>query len=173
MDRKKEAARTIKRIVLKKKAQEYYKSWSEDNYKGIKSGKMPIAAQSLFRRMRTYPIKLNTPIYRGVRNQALRGKLNSPNGLANSFSSFTRANNVAKRFAMYGNSPGFVMVLKPGRVSGINSRIFGGSWEEEVTLPPGKYYRDFSKAITYNKQKIAMVPVIFKPSNRIMYINYN
>ena len=66
--KKKEASRTIKRIVMKRYAQKAFLNYTGNNYANIKSGKFPTKSQALFRRMKMFPITVNAPLYRGIVN---------------------------------------------------------------------------------------------------------
>ena len=95
--RKKNAARTIKRIVTKKYTVGKYRNFKGMHYTSIKSGNYPTHASSLMRRMKTFPVNLQMPIYRGVQNFGAKihgrpkilNKLLANGKLENSFASFS------------------------------------------------------------------------------------
>jgi hypothetical protein len=184
----KNAARTIKRIVLKKQALGHYRKFTGAHSTNIKAGKNIIASTSLFRRMKTYPITSNKPLYRGLTGENIYNKFMRNGKLNNSFASFALNNkNVALEFASGSGSgkKGFVIILPPGRYPGINSKKFGGGGfsEREVTLAPGTYTINKNKNIAttnYNVWgngsltiKIPSIHVKYKPSNTLTYVKYN
>ena len=153
------AARTIKRIVTKKYAQGKYRNYTETGYISIRRGKMPSHKAAILRRMKTYPIYVRTPIYRGIRslNRFVNGKLTNY-----SFSSFSNNNNTARHFSNYGgfSKGGYLLVLKPGKYPGINRRKFIHNNEErEITLAPGTF-----EIINKNNNK-KLIHVRYTPLN--------
>ena len=159
--RKKEAQRTIKRIVTKKYTLGKYRNWSEVKYANIKAGRAPTHATAMLRRMKMFPVTINQPLYRGISGYAIKNILLGNKQLNNSFASFSVNFNQARRFAAGG---GFIMILPPGRYPAINSRTFGGSngLEKEVTLAPGFYVLNKNKAL-YTKNRYNMIPVKYTP----------
>jgi len=109
--------------------------------------------------MKTYPIYVRVPIYRGIRslNRFVNGKLTNY-----SFSSFSKNNNTARNFSsLHGISTGgYVLVLKPGKYPGINRRKFIHNKEErEITLAPGTF-----EIINKNNNK-RLIHVRYTPLN--------
>jgi hypothetical protein len=142
--RTKQAARTIKRIVTKKYAQNKYKNYIGGNYTSIRKGYYPLHTESIQRRMRTHPINVNVPIYRGITPN--RGPLTLNRVFVNkkivnkSFASFSKNRSVAKMFAGNLQNNGYIIVLPPGRYPAINRKKFiRNNAEEEITLAPGVY----------------------------------
>jgi len=171
------ASRTIKRIVIKKHAQKHYDKYTGIHSTAIKRGNDPMAAVSLFRRMKSHPVTVNVPIYRGLSNPNLYKKFMNNGRLDNSFASFSKNKNTAQKFSS-GYGKGIVLALPPGRYPAINSSVFGrGEWgESEVTLAPGTYTVNTSKQQTVNAEKngslifkAPVIPVKYNPSNRPMY----
>jgi len=175
---RKQAGRTIKRIVIKKNAQKHYSKYTGSNSTAIKRGNDPVAAASLFRRMKSYPVTVKVPIYRGFLNPNLYSKFIKNGRLNNSFASFSKNKSTAQEYAA-SSGKGFVIVLPPGRYPAINSTVFGrGKWgESEVTLAPGTYTVNTSKQQTVNNYnannngifKVPAIPVKYEPSNRLTY----
>jgi hypothetical protein len=132
----KSAARTIKRIVTKKYAQEKYRNYTVNEFAHIRRGFRSMHTSAIKRRMYAFPVKVNVPLYRGVPRTLIAKLLNSGQLVNTSFSSFSKSRNVAERFA---NNPR-VLVLPPGRYPAINrKRFLNNSYEYEVTLAPGVY----------------------------------
>jgi hypothetical protein len=169
--RKKEAARTIKRIVTKRYTMGKYKMFKGVNSGEIKAGQKPTAASALMRRMKMFPVTVNVPIYRGLSNSAGRAKRLKQNTIynslikeggefKNSFASFT----TNEKFARVYGYTGLVLVLPPGRYPAINSKKFGHpkNKEAEITLAPGVYKLNKTRNIN-NNGSTKMVPVTFTP----------
>lgn len=176
--RKKNAARTIKRIVTKKYTVGKYKNFKGLHYTGIKSGNYPTHASSLMRRMKVFPINVRVPIYRGMQNFSaafsgrpkILNKLLANGKIENSFTSFSTNKKYAKRYSW----KGLVMVLPPGRYPGINSSKFGfpNNREKEITLAPGYYILNKTKNINMNGNT-PIVHVKYTPYNKFYAVNKN
>ncbi len=176
--RKKNAARTIKRIVTKKYTVGKYRNFKGMHYTSIKSGNYPTHASSLMRRMKTFPVNLQMPIYRGVQNfganvygrPKILNKLLANGKLENSFASFSTNKKYAKGYSW----KGLVMVLPPGRYPAINSSKFGfpNNREKEITLAPGYYILNKTKNINMNGNT-PIVPVKYIPYNKFYAVNKN
>jgi hypothetical protein len=138
---RKNAGRTIKRAVLKKYTQNKYRNYTEELYKNIRKGALPLHSIAIARRMRMFPVTTTAPLYRGVVSRKLTAKKVLDNGklVNNSFSSFSYNRFRAQNFAAAGQN-GFVIVLPPGRYPAINAAKFiDYNFEREVTLAPGTY----------------------------------
>jgi len=180
---KKEAARTIKRIVMKRHAQKAFLNYTGNNYANIKSGKSPIKAQTLFRRMKMFPITVNAPLYRGIVNTHgnLFKQLRTNGVMKNSFASFTRHKGTANSFA-FGmpsmNVKHLVLILPPGRYPAINSKNFRakGFEADEVLLAPGKYIINKNKTKNSNFVERfgyrSYLHMKYTPNNVLTYHNY-
>lgn len=178
--KKKEAARTIKRAVMKHRVKRTFKEYTYNKYNNIKSGKEPMKAQTLYRRMKMFPVTINTPLYRGVlnKNGSLLKQLDISGMMKNSFSSFSRSRNVAESYLKgmpSSNVKYILLVLPPGRYPAINSRKFK-SWfpESEVLLAPGNYKVNRTKPANFNPRFGMVTPIHVKyvPSNQLTYRNY-
>lgn len=135
--RTRQAARTIKRIVMKKYTRRKYRNFILSNYGAIRRGELPTHTSAIKRRMHMFPIRVNVPLYRGLRPQRAQKLLNNGQLINTSFSSFSKNRNVARNFASYS---GKLIVLPPGKYPAINREHFTGSrYESEVTLAPGVY----------------------------------
>jgi hypothetical protein len=173
--RRKEAARTIKRAVMKSHVKGVFFNYTSNKYRNIKSGKAPVSAAALFRRMKMFPVTINTPLYRGIinKNGKLMKQLRNSGNIQNSFASFSRLESTARRFFEYrqgANAERLIFVLPPGRYPAINSRTFRSNapLEMEVLLAPGKY--------TLNKTKPSNSGILhlkYAPSNKLIYHAYN
>lgn len=176
----KNAARTIKRIVTKKTAQKKYNNYTLIHYAGIRAGKYPTHRSAIERRMRTYPVTVNAPLYRGV--AYARGfKNNAPtknkilkNGyfINNSFASYSKNRKIAEAFMKNGyeneefetfkpsSQSYYILTLPPGRYPAINREKFTGKKRErEVTLAPGIYTVNRNRPLTNNGN----IRVTYKP----------
>ena len=182
--RTKEAARTIKRAVMKKYAQKAFLGYTDSNYVNIKSGKAPTKAMALFRRMKMFPITVNVPLYRGLlnRNGTTYNTLKKNGVFTNSFSSFTKHKGTANSFA-FGipptmNAKYMVFILPPGRYPAISSNNFKARGFEghEIVLAPGKYVINKNK--TKNSNFVnrfgyrSYIHLKYTPSNTLIYHNY-
>jgi hypothetical protein len=143
----KEAARTIKRAVMKSQVKTVFHNYTGNKYRNIKSGKAPVSAATLFRRMKMFPVTINTPLYRAIinKNGKLMKQLRNSGGVQNSFASFSRLESVARRFLEYRSSSHanrLIFVLPPGRYPAINSRTFKANapFEMEVLFSPWKIH---------------------------------
>ena len=166
--RTKQAARTIKRIVTKSHAKAKYRNFTNMTYAYIRAGKAPTHFSALQRRMRTYPVTVNVPLYRGV---AIRNYLpkNFPtkkkilkNGyfINKGFASYSKNRNVALGFGNSNDSPYYILTLPPGRYPAINREKFVGNANEmEVTLAPGIYTVNRNRPLTNNGN----IRVTYKP----------
>jgi hypothetical protein len=180
---KKEAARTIKRSVVKHYVRKAFLNYTGNNYANIKSGKAPTKAPALYRRMKMFPVTVNVPLYRGITNKngSLYKQLQANGVLKNSFASFSRNKRTANSFA-FGmpsmNVKHIVLILPPGRYPGINSRTFRSKGHEvnEVLLAPGKY--TINKNKTKNNNFVerfgfrSYLHMKYTPNNKLSYYNY-
>jgi hypothetical protein len=176
---KKEAARTIKRAVIKHHARKAFFNYSGNKYANIKSGKLPTKAQAMYRRMKMFPIRVNVPLYRGMVDKTgnLFKKLRTNGEMNNSFASFSRSNYTAESFA-FGmpsmTAKHIVLILPPGIYPAISrSKNFKtvGYESDEVVLAPGKYIVNKSKSNFSNRWATrSYVHVKYKPSNQLKYV---
>lgn len=180
---KKEAARTIKRIVMKRYARKAFLNYSGNNYANIKSGKAPTKSQALFRRMKMFPITVKEPLYRGIVNVHgnLFKQLRTNGAMKNSFASFTKHKSIANSFA-FGmpsmNVKHIVLILPPGRYPAISSKNFKakGFEADEVLLAPGKYIINKNKTKNSNFMERfgyrSYLHMKYMPNNVLTYYNY-
>jgi hypothetical protein len=177
--RRKEAARTIKRIAVKQYTKGKYGGFKGMSYTGIKAGRRPTNASALMRRMKMFRVTVNTPLYRGLQNfkasvykrEPIYNALTKPGGsLKNSFASFSKSKNYAAKYAW----KGLVLVLPPGRYPAINAAKFGypKNREAEITLAPGVYTLNTTRNITRNRN-VPFVPVKYKAFNNFYAVNNN
>jgi hypothetical protein len=135
--RTRQAARTIKRIVTKKYTRRKYRNFTINSYRAIRRGELPTHTSAIKRRMHMFPIRVNVPLYRGLRPQWAQKLLNNGQLLNTSFSSFSKNKSVTRNFASYS---GKIIVLPPGKYPAINRERFTGStYEHEITLAPGVF----------------------------------
>lgn len=181
--RRKEAARTIKRVVMKSHVKRVFKNYTENKYHNIKTGKAPINAAALFRRMKMFPVTVNTPLYRGIinKNGTLLEKFKTSGNFKNSFASFSRSESVGRSFLVgmpSMNAKHLLLILPPGRYPAINSRNFKsymGQSEQEILLAPGNYIINTNKTKPSNLNPrfgmVAPIHVKYVPSNKLFYYN--
>ena len=167
--RTKSAARTIKRIVTKKYAQKKYRSYTHNRYYNIRAGKAPTHFSAIQRRMRTHPVMVNVPLYRGVeatfplpKNFPTKEKILANGYFINkSFTSFSKSRNIARLFTE--RSPvsfPYMLTLPPGRYPAINRQNFiKNRRESEITLAPGIYTVNKNRPLTNNGN----IRVTYKP----------
>jgi len=167
--RTKSAARTIKRIVTKKYTQKKYRSYTHSRYHNIRAGKAPTHFSAIQRRMRTHPVMVNVPLYRGVeaifplpKNFPTKEKILANGYFINkSFTSFSKSRNWARLFTE--RSPGsfpYILTLPPGRYPAINRQNFiKNRLESEITLAPGIYTVNKNRPLTNNGN----IRVTYKP----------
>ena len=176
--KRKEAARTIKRTVIKSHVKGVFYNYTRNKYNNIKSGRAPVSATALFRRMKMFPVAVNTPLYRGIinKNGTLIKQLRNSGNMLNSFASFSRSQSIAKGFLVGMpsiNAKHILLVLPPGRYPAINSRTFKSNspLELEVLLAPGTYVvnRNKTKPENFNPSfgMVAPIHVKFVPSNKL------
>jgi|LakMenEpi03Aug12_release.lakeMendotaPanAssembly.Ray.scaffolds.fasta_scaffold146410_3 hypothetical protein len=181
--RRKQAARTIKRAVMKHSVKKAFSNYTNSNYANIKSGNAPAKAQALYRRMKMFPVTINTPLYRGVinKNGTLMKKLEIFGNMQNSFASFSRSRGVAESFLVgmpSMDAKHILLVLPPGRYPAINSRKFRSRIQEEceVLLAPGNYVVNTSKTKPGNFKprfgRFAPIHVNYVPSNHLTHHKY-
>jgi len=180
--RRKEAARTIKRAVMKSHVKTVFHNYTSNKYHNIKTGKAPVSAAALFRRMKMFPINVNTPLYRGIinKNGTLMRKLKNSGNIQNSFASFSRSESIARSFLVgmpSMNAKHLLLILPPGRYPAINSRTFRSNapLEKEVLLAPGKYVVNKNKLKNSNFNPgwgmFAPIYVKYVASNKLAYYN--
>jgi hypothetical protein len=164
----KQAARTIKRIVTKSHAKAKYKNYTNMMFYSIRQGKAPTHFSALQRRMRTYPVTVNVPLYRGVavkyylpKNFPTKEKILKNGYFINkSFASYSKNRNTALGFGNTNNEPFYILRLPPGRYPAINREKFVGERNEmEVTLAPGIYTVNKNKPLSNNGN----IRVTYKP----------
>jgi hypothetical protein len=169
--RRKEAARTIKRAVMKSHVKTVFHNYTSNKYHNVKRGKAPINAAALFRRMKMFPVTINTPLYRGIinKNGTLIKKLRNSGKMKNSFASFSRSESIARSFLVGTNAKHLLLILPPGRYPAINSRNFRSNnpTEQEVLLAPGNYV--LNKPSNLNTR--FGIHVKYVPSNQLIYYN--
>jgi hypothetical protein len=173
--RRKEAARTIKRIMVKRYTMGKYRAFKASST-GIKMGTRPTHASALMRRMKMFRVTVNVPIYRGMHNfraklykrKPMYNTLTNGGAIKNSFASFSKNKNYAAKYAW----KGLVLVLPPGRYPAINAMKFGypKNRETEITLAPGEYTLNNTRNITRNGN-VPFVPVKYKPFNNFYAVN--
>ena len=167
--RTKSAARTIKRIVTKKTVQRKYVNYTNIHYAHIRAGRAPTHFSALQRRMRTYPVTVNVPLYRGVaikkslpKNFPTKEKILKNGYFINkSFASYSKKRRVALGFGnTINNLPYYILTLPPGRYPAINREKFvGNANEREITLAPGIYTVNRNRPLTNNGN----IRVTYKP----------
>jgi len=166
----KNAARTIKRAVTKSYAQSKYRNYTKGVHLRIRGGGLPKHFAAIERRMRTFPVTVNVPLYRGVAiknylpaNFPTKEKILKNGSFINrSFTSFSKNRSTAKEFftGRFNNLPYYILVLPPGRYPAINREKFVGEKNEsEVTLAPGIYTVNKNKPLTNNGN----IRVTYKP----------
>ena len=169
--KKKNAGRTIKRLVTKHYTRGKYSNYTRSAYRNIRLGRLPTHFSAIKRRMHMFPVTVNVPLYRGIiagyngnstftpsKDQVLkRGMF-----ISNSFASFSKNRSVAQHFTVTDNEilPFYILRLEPGVYPAINREKFLGSkTEEEVTLAPGKYIVNRNHPLTNNGN----IRVTYKP----------
>jgi len=171
--RTKSAARTIKRIVTKKYAQKKYRNYTGVTgslvFHHLRTGWAPTHFSALQRRMRTYPVTVNVPLYRGVaikkslpKNFPTKEKILKNGYFINkSFASYSKKRSVALGFGnTINNLPYYILTLPPGRYPAINREKFvGNANEKEITLAPGIYTVNRNRPLTNNGN----IRVTYKP----------
>jgi len=166
--RTKNAARTIKRAVTKRYAMGKYRNFTNIFHHHVRSGRAPTHFSAIERRMRTFPVSVNVPLYRGVAiknylppNFPTKEKILANGSFINrSFASYSKNRNTAVGFGNTNNFPYYILVLPPGRYPAINREKFiGNKNEREVTLAPGIYIVNKNKPLTNNGN----IRVTYKP----------
>jgi len=183
-NRRKDAERTIKRAVMKHSVKKAFYNYTGNAYANIKSGKAPTKSMAMYRRMKMFPVTVNTPLYRGFidRNGRIYKNLKENGVMKNSFSSFSKYKGTAESFAMgfppTMNSKFIVLILPPGRypAMSINNWKGRGMNAGEVVLAPGTYTinknkTNFSKPPRFGYRSYLYVK--YKPSNKLNYLNYH
>ena len=164
--RTKEAARTIKRIVMKIDARSKYQNFVGNGgisrvYQQIRAGNLPTHVTAITRRMHMFPVKVNVPLYRGIRSGPTMNKLLSQGYLVNkSITSFSTNRWMAESFSTNNNKKGYILVLPPGKYPAINRQKFAWNISEfEITLAPGVYTINKNRPRTNNGN----IRVTYKP----------